>query len=45
MILGQSTMVRKRFFKKRLEQAPSGLTEGKIENTDRDLELFWKARR
>lgn len=30
--------------KKRLEQAPSGLTEGKTENTDRDLELLWKAR-
>ena len=30
---------------KRLEHAPSGLTEGKMENINRELELLWKARR
>lgn len=30
---------------KRLEHAPSGLTEGKMENINGELELLWKARR
>lgn len=30
---------------KRLEHAPSGLTEGKMEIINGELELLWKARR
>lgn len=37
--LGQKKII------KRPEHTPSGLTEGKMESINRELELLWKARR